>query len=39
LGPSAISGRHTLALIACFAVMILGYAFFMHTKSAFVDVL
>ncbi len=38
-GISPVWGRYTLALIASCAVMVLGYAFFMRTKSAFADVL
>jgi len=38
-GIAPVWGRYTLALIASFAVTVLGYAFFMRTKSAFADVL
>lgn len=37
-GVAPVWGRYTLALIACFAVTVLGYAFFMRTKRAFADV-
>jgi lipopolysaccharide transport system permease protein len=38
-GIAPVWGRFTLALIACFAVMVIGYAFFMRTKNAFADVI
>ena len=38
-GIAPVWGRYTLALVACFAVTVLGYAFFMRTKNAFADVL
>jgi lipopolysaccharide transport system permease protein len=38
-GIAPVWGRYTLALVASFAVTVLGYAFFMRTKNAFADVL
>ncbi len=38
-GSPLVWGRYGVVLFASFAVMILGYTFFMRTKSAFADVL
>lgn len=38
-GSAPAWGRYGLVLLASFVMMILGYAFFMRTKSAFADVL
>jgi lipopolysaccharide transport system permease protein len=38
-GVPPVWGRYGIMLLAGFAVMILGYAFFMRTKRAFADVM
>ena len=38
-GSPPLWGPYGLVLLGSFVVMIVGYAFFMRTKSAFADVL